>query len=126
MLAHRPYRDRGYSVKFVAATTATMITMAVFAAISVPSRAADMETRTTVVHYDDLDLRTRAGAATLERRIAGAVESVCRKPANRSLTEIAREASCRQAAVAEAQPKLQNALATVGRRTQFASIGVSM
>jgi UrcA family protein len=114
------YGIRSYSMKLVAATAATLITTAVFASVSAASLAADLETRTAVVHYDDLNLRSQVGAATLERRIAGAVETVCRRPNDRSLAELAREAACRQTAVAEAQPKLRSALASAGRTTRFA------
>jgi UrcA family protein len=39
--------------------------------------AADMETRSTVVKYGDLNLSDSQGAATLYRRIVGASHQVC-------------------------------------------------
>ena len=114
------YGIRSFPMKFVAATAAILITTATFAAVSAPTLAAEVETRTAVVRYDDLNLHTRTGAASLERRIAGAVETVCRRPDNRSLAEMAREAACRQTAITQAQPQLQAALASFGQATRFA------
>jgi UrcA family protein len=113
------YGIRSLSLKFVAATAATLITTGIFAAVSAPTLAAEVETRTAVVRYDDLDLHTRSGATTLERRIAGAVETVCHRPENRALAEMVREAACRQTAIAQAQPQLQAALASFGQATRF-------
>jgi UrcA family protein len=113
------YGIRSLSLKFVAATAATLITTAIFSAFSAPALAAEVETRTAVVRYDDLDLHTRSGTTTLERRIAGAVETVCHRPENRSLVEMVHEAACRQTAIAQAQPQLQAALASFGQATRF-------
>ena len=114
------YGIRSFSMKFVAATAATLITTATFAAVSAPTVEAAVETRTAVVRYDDLNLHSHSGATTRERRIAGAVETVCRRPDNRSLAEMAREAACRQTAITQAQPQLQAALASFGQATRFA------
>ena len=121
MPAKLAYGARDYCVRGAAAVAATLITLAMSAAFSPPSLAADLESRTAIVRYDDLNLRTRAGAAALERRVAGAVESVCRRADIRSLVDRAREAACRQDASARAQPQLQQALATVGQSTHFTS-----
>ncbi len=114
------YGTRSFSLKLVAATAAMVITTATFAAVSAPTLAAEIDTRTAVVRYDDLNLHNHSGAATLERRIAGAVETVCRRPSNRSLAEMAREAACRQTAITQAQPQLQAALASFGQPARFA------
>jgi UrcA family protein len=42
-----------------------------------PGYAADVTTQSTAVAYGDLDLRHADGQATLERRIATAVDSIC-------------------------------------------------
>ena len=114
------YTIRSFPLKLVAATAATLITTATFAAVGAPTVDAAVETRTAVVRYDDLNLHSHAGAATLERRITGAVETVCRRPDNRSLAEMAREAACRQTAITQAQPQLQAALASFGQASRFA------
>ena len=121
MSAQLAYGVRDYCVRGAAAAAATLITLAMSAAFTPPSLAADLESRTAIVRYDDLNLHTRAGAAALERRVAGAVESVCRRADTRSLVDRAREAACRQDAAARAQPQLQQALATVGQSTHFTS-----
>ena len=113
------YGIRSFSMKFVSATAATLITTAVFAAVSAPSHAAELETHTAVVAYGDLDLHTPSGTATLERRIAGAVATVCRAPDSRSLDELAHEAACRLTATTQARPQLQAALAGTGQTPRF-------
>ena len=119
MPARLAYGVFDYCLRGAAAAAATVITLTMSAALSLPTQAANFEPRTAIVRYDDLNLRTRGGAAALERRVAGAVERVCRRPDNRSLVERAREASCRQDATALVQPQLQQALATVGKSTHF-------
>ena len=114
------YEFRSFSMKLIAATAATLITTATFAAVSAPTLEATVETRIAVVRYDDLNLHSHSGATTLERRITGAVETVCRRPDNRSLAEMAREAACRQTAITQAQPQLHAALASFGQATRFA------
>jgi UrcA family protein len=123
MSAPLTFRHRPYSLKLAAGTIAMLFTAALFGAVDSPSHAADLMTRTTVVHYDDLDLHTAAGSATLERRVAGAVERVCKQNSERSLQDMALEAACRQSAIAQAQPRLQTALAAAGQHPQFAAAG---
>lgn len=42
-----------------------------------PARAATVETRSTTVRVDDLDLATAAGEARLRRRVASAARELC-------------------------------------------------
>lgn len=58
--------------KFVA-----MLAAAAAVAAGTPAAATDTATRTVKVRYADLDLSTRAGRATLDRRIDAALEQVC-------------------------------------------------
>jgi UrcA family protein len=74
-----------------------LITAALFAAISaMPASAQAPAGR--AVSYDHLDLSTRAGRATLNRRIATAVESVCGSYAGASSYETREIDRCRAAA----------------------------
>jgi UrcA family protein len=71
------------------------------AAISEPALAADpqgVQPGLRMVHFADLDLESDAGRATLERRLARAVQSICAEnPADTSVAV----AEARQRCVAE-------------------------
>jgi UrcA family protein len=117
------YGRRIHSVRLIAAASATLLTLGLFALVDSPqSHAADIGTRTVIVQYRDLNLSTEEGAAALERRVAGAVQSVCKGLSGRTVLDFRREADCRETASAMAEPQLQAALASVGRTAQFASI----
>lgn len=65
--------------------------------IATPATAAE-DTVSVVVPYTDLDLSDPAGAATLERRIATAVNVVCEKPAMRDLKAMVAWEECKASA----------------------------
>ena len=66
------------------------------------------------VRYHDLNLRTAAGQAELDRRIARAVNAVCPTPDLRVLHQVQASDNCRKAARATADTQRQQALASAG------------
>jgi len=115
------YPLRSYRLRLTALALAALATSVLSAMVTAPARAADLDMQTAVVPYGDLDLRTPAGAATLEDRIARAVEQVCGPADHRFLVNIARSTACRNAAITDAGPRVMTALAATGRARQYAS-----
>jgi UrcA family protein len=74
-----------------------LFTAALFATISAMPAAAQAPAG-HAVSYQGLDLSTRAGRATLNRRIAAAVETVCGSYAGASSYETSEIDRCRAAA----------------------------
>lgn len=98
------------TILFAAALFATMSAM--------PASAQGPASR--AVSYDGIDLATAAGRATLDRRVATAVEAVCGSYAGASSHETREIDRCRAAARAgiETQP---TALQSRNRRIAFGS-----
>jgi UrcA family protein len=69
----------------------------------------EMETRR--VSYADLDLMTKAGAATLDRRVERAIREVCGQASSRDIREMLREKQCRNDANRTVRPQLDTAFA---------------
>lgn len=63
---------------------ATLIAATALVTIAVPTAAiaqtGGYETTTSKIRYDDLNLSTSSGQATLDARIAGAIRTVCGVP----------------------------------------------
>ncbi len=84
---------------------ATLIAATALATVTVPAVAqtSGYEAVTTEVRYDDLNLSTPAGQASLDTRIAGAVRKVCGvSSGSRSLKENQAQRSCARKARGEA------------------------
>jgi UrcA family protein len=64
--------------------------------------APDVEVKSKVVNYADLDLSSDYGARTLMRRISGAARMVCSPPSDRQLADAADYQNCRADAEARA------------------------
>ncbi|GAB5348677.1 UrcA family protein [Alteriqipengyuania sp. 357] len=79
----------------------TFALAAAFAIGAGPALADPGENR-VAVRYDDLDLRSTAGRAILDRRVADAIRNVCRSPHSRSV----RVASETKACIAQLQEKV--------------------
>ncbi len=84
---------------------------AALVATAPPAFAGGMEKFTTEVRYGDLNLTSDAGVAQLQRRIKAAAAKACGRTDSRDLKASQAAATCRQAAVAEAAPKIELAVA---------------
>lgn len=67
--------------------------------------------RTTTVAFNDLDLTTDTGAATLEKRIKRATKQVCGTVDGGDLAAWVDMQNCRSKAMASAMPKAERAIA---------------
>lgn len=74
------------------------------------------------VSYSDLDLTTSEGTHELYKRLANAAREVCPYPNARSLSEVAVNHSCREAAIAKAVREV-NAPALVALRAEHVKRG---
>ena len=84
---------------------ATLIAATALVTITVPATAqtGGYETATTEVHFDDLNLSTPSGQASLDARIAGAVRKVCGVSSGRTtLMERQAQRDCARKARGEA------------------------
>ncbi|MFM9976675.1 MAG: UrcA family protein [Sphingomonadaceae bacterium] len=82
-----------------------------FSATFTTSAFAQGETVTRRVSYADLDIMTKAGAATLDRRIARAIRDVCGENSMRDVSQMRREQRCRRSAESAVRPQLDTAFA---------------
>lgn len=63
------------------------------------------------VSYADLDLTTKAGAATLDRRVQRAIREVCGEASSRDVNLMLREKRCRTNALRTVRPQMDTAFA---------------
>jgi len=84
------------------------------------ARAAQPETGSAVVRYGDLDLKTGAGVAAFERRVAKAADRVCGPVDSRSLADHDLFAACRAKAIADASPKVDSVVAMAQAADRYA------
>ena len=95
------------------ALTASALAIMTVAAIASPAHAADSDTKSTKIHYRDLDLTTDIGAAALQQRIAHAAARVCGPVDGLTLDDRARFHACRDTAIASASPQMNAVIASV-------------
>jgi UrcA family protein len=95
------------------ALTASALIVTAAASFAGPARAADANTSSAVVHYQDLDLTTDAGEAKLKARIAKVAGRVCGPVDGRTLADRERFNSCRNTAIANASPQMTAVIASV-------------
>ncbi|HEX4505620.1 MAG TPA: UrcA family protein [Alphaproteobacteria bacterium] len=95
------------------AFTASALLVTAAAGFASPARAADADSRTALVHYQDLDLSTGAGEAKLKARIAKTAETVCGPQGGRTLADRERFDSCRNTAIASASTQMDAVIASV-------------
>ena len=95
------------------AFTASALVIAATASVASPARAADAGTASARVHYQDLDLNTAAGEATLKARIAHVAARVCGPVDGRTLADRERFNACRDTAIASASPQMNAVIASV-------------
>ena len=86
------------------------------ASLAVSPALAAVDAPSTSVSYEDLDLSSKEGQKTLDRRIAAAARSVCPAP-QRTGTRISKPDRC----YAEAVKKVRSQLASKGVGTAVAA-----
>jgi UrcA family protein len=98
----------------LAAIMALAVTGATFAATSPASGAELVVNGTNVptvrVGYADLDLRSTAGVARLERRVAAAADKLCIGVGEEALADRLAGFRCRDATIAAARPQVRRAI----------------
>ena len=95
------------------ALTASALVIMTAAAIASPAHAAGSDTKSTKIHYRDLDLTTDAGAAALKQRVVHAAANICGPADGRTLDDLARYNACRSNAIASASPQMNAVIASV-------------
>ena len=84
--------------------------MLVASALVVPTVSQAAQTNSVLVSYADLNLASEPGVRILERRITSAARIVCEIEDSRELELARATASCRDEAIAGAQPAFNAAL----------------
>lgn len=102
---------RTFALVTVAAASAVSITAPAFA-------AGDAQSRT--ISYADLDLKSDAGVARLDKRVRAALGEVCGRPDTRDLAARAHAIECRRVAMETVRPNVELAVATARSDTQLA------
>jgi UrcA family protein len=90
----------------------TASALVVISAIAGPARAADSDTQTRLITYNDLNLNTAAGEARLKLRIANAATAICGPVGGRSIDDHDRFDACREKAIASASPQMNAVIAS--------------
>jgi UrcA family protein len=91
----------------------TASALVVMSAIAGPAHAADSDTQTRLIPYNDLNLNTDAGEARLKLRIANAAAAICGPVGGRSIDDHDRFDACRDKAIASASPQMNAVIASV-------------
>jgi len=95
------------------ALTASALVVTAAAGFASPAHAADADSRSTLVHYQDLDLTTDAGEAKLKARIARAASAVCGPVGGHGIADYDRVNTCRNTAIASASSQMNAVIASV-------------
>ncbi|HEX4737635.1 MAG TPA: UrcA family protein [Allosphingosinicella sp.] len=113
----------------LAAIMALAVTGATFAAAT-PASGAELVVNGTVptarVHYADLDLRSQAGVARLEHRVAAAADRLCIGDGVESLADRLTGMQCRDAAIATAVPQVRSAIERASTAQASASRAITL
>lgn len=94
---------------------------ATLATVAVPASAATDDKFASEVRYGDLDLKTDAGVAQLQRRIGNAVRKECGYSEARDLSTSMASAACRRAAISAAASKVELAVANARNGQKLAA-----
>lgn len=97
-------RDRFFRATLLASMTGALI-------IAAPALAGPMASANAEVRYGDLDLTSDAGVTQLQRRIRAAAKKLCGTPDIRDIRASEAATACRTAALAQATPKIELAVA---------------
>jgi UrcA family protein len=89
--------------------------------LAAPASAQVVERFSSEVRYGDLNLTTDAGVAALHRRIANAARQACGYSDSRDLKVRQAVANCQQAALADATPKIELAVANARNGQAYAA-----
>ena len=89
----------------------TFAALVVASVLVVPTVSQAAEPKSVRISHADLNLASEVGASILERRIDGAARIVCEIEDNRDLGLGQATSSCRNQAIADAQPAFRSALA---------------
>ena len=92
----------------------------VAAAACLSATPALAETTSVTVSFADLNLASTGGKTVLERRIAGAIRSVCEAD-GRDLMSLRAANKCAMAARAAAMPQIETAVARAANSVRVAS-----
>jgi UrcA family protein len=108
---------------FHRSNTAAAVFSAALVLAAIPVAAGAAETRTVVVHSQDLNLTADAGRAALQQRIAHAVGMVCGTDFARTTQDIQAYATCRKQVLASTAPQfnLVVAKAQAGKKVAMGS-----
>jgi UrcA family protein len=90
-------------------------------ALAGPATARTMEPATHEVRYGDLNLASEDGLAQLHRRINAAARRVCGSADPRDLNMVQATNDCRKAALADAAPKIELAVANARSGQNYAA-----
>ena len=93
------------------------------ALLATPALAQSDEALRVVVHAGDLNLASPAGAASLQRRVVLAAQSVCSVKTGDALHDRYLSDMCRRAALMHAQPQVDLALANARKGAVMAASG---
>lgn len=94
---------------------------ATLAIAALPASAATSEKFASEVRYGDLNLATETGVAQLQRRIGNAARKGCGYAEGRDLKASQAVAACRKAAISEAAPKVELAVANARNGQKLAA-----
>ena len=89
-------------------------------ALASDARAAQPDTGSAVVRYSDLDLKTDAGVATLQHRVAEAADRICGPADSHALADINVAAACRAKVVNAYSAKLDSVVAMARVTSHYA------
>lgn len=88
-----------------------LASMGAAVALAAPASAQTMEKFNSEVRYGDLNLTTDNGVAQLHQRIKSAARQACGYADGRDLEATQAVSACRKAALADATPKIELAIA---------------
>jgi UrcA family protein len=113
----------------LAAVMALAVTGATFAAAT-PAFGADLVVNGTIptarVHYADLDLRSPAGVAKFEQRVAAAADRLCIGTGVETLAARLDGMQCRDATIAAAIPQVRGAIERASTAQASASRAITL
>ena len=107
--------------KIIRACAAAAVTIGAFAAVAPPAYGktrpvvvvADPDRVVRRISYADLDLASAAGESTLNRRVGGAIRSLCTEAVGSpdlSIDSKLADMNCRRSAHEQAKPQIANAV----------------
>lgn len=95
-----------------------ILAAAVVLTMTAPAAAQDASTEPTqrIVRYDDLNLASANGRARLETRLRMAANAACGMSSAREMIERTHARQCRDAALEQVRPRMEQALREAGQQ----------